>query len=80
MRRLANTTYTYRLDKDWMCDITRTTFQKTEVYDAWIYRNDMGVKELMFGVPVTQNTLNQVVKMVKAQWREYAVYYDERYN
>lgn len=57
--------------------------EKESTYEAWLYENRSGFKELMFGVPFRQEARNELVtfadfvEMVTANLEDYIIsYYD----
>lgn len=51
-----------------------------ECYEAYIYRNGYGIKELMFGLPKEQQTKEEAIDIILANFEEYAADYDEEYK
>lgn len=80
MKKVNYKTYTYELSDEFMCDIVKADRLGDECYEAWIYRTTYGVKDMMFGVPVKQDSLEEVLDMVDSLWEEYAEGYDEMYS
>lgn len=60
---------------EYMVDIATTS----DSYEAWIYRKEYGVKDLMFGMPQAQQTLDEFLDIVEANIEDYAKGYDEEY-
>lgn len=70
-------------------DITITTYECGEYlvdivttgdsYEAWIYRKEFGVKDLMFLVQKKQQTLDEFLEIVEANVEDYGENYDEGY-
>lgn len=48
-----------------------------DVYDAWIYRKDYGVKHYMFGVEKSAVTEDEFIALVRNNFDEYAQIYEE---
>ena len=46
-----------------------------DCYESWIQYEDYGVKELMFGVPKAQQTLEEFLEIVEAYFDEHACFY-----
>lgn len=45
-------------------------------YEAWIYKNNYGIKSLMFGAPCNQQTMEEFINIVKANLETY----EKEYN
>ena len=70
-------------------DISITTYECGEYlvdivttgdsYEAWIYRKEFGVKDLMFLVQKKQQTLDEFLEIVEANVEDYGENYDEGY-
>ena len=63
---------TYDMGKKWRVDIVH----KANEQEAWIYREDYGTKELMFGCA---NTERDFYDLVRANFIQYKVSYWEDY-
>lgn len=59
--------------------------EKESTYEAWLYEDCGGLKELMFGVPVRQKSTNEIVTfldfidMVAANLEDYILSYFDFY-
>lgn len=67
------TTQTYSTKKGFLVDIV-TKSLKYE-YEAWIYHEEYGIKDLMFGVPTEQQTYEEFLEIVFNNIDEYINYY-----
>lgn len=74
MKQTSITIVTYE-HGEFLVDIVTTS----DTYEAWIYREEYGVKNLMFGVPKEQQTLDVFLEIVAANVEEYGANYDEEY-
>lgn len=64
----------YAYDSEHCIDIVETD----ECYEAWLYAKDYGLKTLMFGVPVDQDSKEGFIQIVQSNAKEYlSIYYDE---
>ena len=73
MKRINNGIKTYDVGNGFCVDIEK----RDGVYEAWLYRTDMGIKEFMFG---GEESIAEFKKMVIANLETYEVLYDEYYN
>lgn len=81
MKKLEIVTTTYDVGDGWVIDIV----DNPDIFDAWIYREGVGVKSFMFGWPKVQPTslvtdYNGFLDMVMNQWEEYKEGYEEELN
>lgn len=77
MRMTGIKTDTYTIDDKWMVDIQTT---ETE-YMAYIWHEDYGVKNLMFGGLIEQNYYEEFLEIVEANFDDYkAIYIEEVFD
>lgn len=62
---------TYDMGKKWRVDIVH----KTDEQEAWIYREDYGIKDLMFGCKWRKD----FYQLVEANFMQYKIGYYETY-
>ena len=74
MKKTPITTTTYE-HRGFLVDIVTTG----ETYEAWLSREEYGVKSLMFGVPKEQQSLDEFLEIVEANLYEYEEGYDREY-
>jgi hypothetical protein len=48
----------------------------SKCYEGWIYHKDCGVKQLMFGCPIEQQTFEQFQELIEANIDEHILIYD----
>ena len=72
----AQMTHTYSYDDQYSIDITFDG----ETYEAWLYNNAYGVKDLMFGCPVEQQSFDYFLDMVENSAPEYIETYKDQYE
>lgn len=58
---------TFDMGKGWLMDIVTTN----DTYESWIYRKDIGIKSMMFGLPKYQNTYEEMLELSKINYPEY---------
>ena len=68
----SNKTITYMCG-DYLVDIVTTK----EDYIAWIYKDSIGKKDLMFGCPKDQQSYFEFYEIVKANVTDYMDLYDK---
>ena len=72
-------TTTYDAGDGWRVDIIEMPGE----YDAFLYKENYGVKSLMFGCPITQNgehwTVKRFIDLVEGNLPEYMATYKEEY-
>lgn len=68
-------TLVYETKNNFMVDI----LVKNDTYEAWIYKKDMGVKELMFGIPKNSTCSLQMEELVEKNLEEYMIDYEMSY-
>lgn len=54
----------YQVDDDRYIDIVTNNLERT--YEAYIYNADEGTKELLFGMPIEQQSYDEFLAIVKA--------------
>ena len=69
-------TMTYEYNNTYFIDIVTTSRD----IEAWIYNKDCGVKMLMFGFPIYQQTYEKALEIIKANAEEYIAIYAEEYE
>ena len=73
-------TTTYDAGDGWRVDIVEMPGE----YEAYLYREDYGVKSLMFGCPIDQNgehwTVERFAELVQDGLDEYKAQYDNDYT
>ena len=69
---ISTTTYT---DGEYMIDIVTGD----DWYDAWLYRKDIGVKMLMFGIQKKDSTADELLEMALNDLESYKRIYNEDY-
>lgn len=74
MEQVNITITTYECE-EYLVDIVTTS----DTYEAWIYRKECGVKNLMFSVPKEQQALDLFLDIVAVNVEEYGADYDEEY-
>lgn len=77
---LTTNTFTYDMGKKWRMDIV--VMPKKDYAEAWIYREDYGIKSLMFGSSYNQSTcrtLDYFIDMAYANFYDYKEIYEEEY-
>ena len=67
---------TFKYDENYLIDVV--TLKDT--YEAWVYHKNYGVKSLMFGCPIEQQTYQFFLEMVEANADEYIEFYAEEYE
>lgn len=67
MRMTGIKTDTYRIEGNWMVDIQT----KDDTYYAYLWHERYGIKELMFGCPVKQQSYEDFLDTVEANFDEY---------
>lgn len=71
---------TYRFENNWLVDIIKTEDKKTSepLYDVWLYRDDYGVKDYMFGLYLKDlNGLEELLDIIESQIDDYKkIYWD----
>ena len=75
MTELSHVTRTYKPSADSPYTVDIVTLGDT--YEAWLYHDGYGVKNLMFGVPIAQQTYEQFVYLVELNMEEYIGIYAE---
>ena len=83
MKRANLKTYTYEAGNGFMVDIV----VKEDMFEAWIYHENYGVKDMMWGSPKTytrfgethEETLKSFKALVEANIPEHAMFYAEQY-
>ena len=64
----------YDYDDEYCIDIITTN----DTYEAWLYKNDYGIKTLMFGGLIEQQSKDEFLKIVDANVEDYIpLYCDE---
>lgn len=76
MKIIYAITTTYEMNNGFMIDI----IENDETYHAWIYKKNMGVKDLMFGVRKEQQTKNEFINIVLNNLPEYEEAYLEQWE
>ena len=67
-------TETYRIDGKWLVDIQT----KDDTYYAYLWHERYGIKDLMFGCPVKQQSYEEFISLVEANFEDYKdIYIDE---
>lgn len=74
MKQADITITTYECE-EYLVDIVTTS----DTYEAWIYRKELWVKTLMFGVSKEQQPLDLFLDIVAVNVEEYGADYDEEY-
>ena len=64
---------TYCFDSHYMVEI----FKVDDTYEAWLYNREYGIKDLMFGMPVEQQSFDEFLEIVEANVPEYIELYKE---
>ncbi len=82
MKKINITTKTYALDDEWRVDIVDN--KEEDIFSAWLYHNECGIKDMMFGWPKHQpnglvTDINGFKEMVLCNWYDYAENYHEEY-
>lgn len=82
MKRINITTKTYALDDEWRVDIVDN--KEEDIFYAWLYHEECGIKDMMFGWPKHQpnglvTDLNGFKEMVLCGWEDYKDGYIEDY-
>lgn len=73
------TTQTYSTKYDFLIDIVTKTNEY--YYEAWIYHNQYGIKDLMFGIPTENQTYEEFLEIVFNNLDEYITdYVDEHFT
>jgi len=62
---------TYCFDRHYIVDI----FKVDDTYEAWLYNREYGIKDLMFGMPVEQQSFDEFLEIVEANVPEYIELY-----
>ena len=75
-RSKERNTITYKYNDTYFIDIVTTS----EVIEAWIYNKDYGVKSLMFGLPIYQQTYSEALEIIEANAEDYISFYIEEYE
>ena len=81
-RRTGIKTYIYEADYGFMVDIVDDVDRNLgeALWNVFLYRETMGVKMHMFGLPKSQTpTLRDAKKIVKANLKDYYWIYDNEY-
>lgn len=64
----------YDYDDEYCIDIITTN----DTYEAWLYQYNCGMKSLMFGMPIPQQSKEQFLEIVEANVEDYIpLYCDE---
>lgn len=63
------TTQTYSTKYHFLVDIVKKS--NVFIYEAWIYHDQYGVKDLMFGIPTEQQTYEEFLEIVFNNIDEY---------
>ena len=73
-------TTTYNYDGKYLVDII--VKKDEQCYEAWLYNKDYGVKDLMFGVPMDENTKSEreFLTLVLNNIQEHINLYEEEYE
>lgn len=73
-------TTTYNYDGKYLVDII--VKKDEQCYEAWLYNKDYGVKDLMFGVPMDENTKSEreFLTLVLNNIQDYIDGYKEKYE
>ena len=69
-------TQTYQYNDTYFIDIVTTS----KSIEAWIYNKDCGVKMLMFGLPIYQQTYSEALEIIEANAEDYISFYIEEYE
>ena len=69
-------TQTYQYNDIYFVDVVTTA----ETVEAWLYSKDNGVKMLMFGLPIYQQTYGDAVAIITANVKDYIIGYIEEYE
>ena len=74
-------TETFEVGTENFC-VDIVTDNDEKMYNAWLYRKDVGVKAYMFGVSYDNETYESFIEMVEANLivENYMELYDEDYN
>lgn len=67
------TTRTYKYDDQYMIDIVIDG----KTYEAWLYNKDYGVKDLMFGSPIGQESFSDFMESVEVNAPDYIATYQQ---
>ena len=73
MKSTSIKTTTYTAHDDIVIDVV----ELSDVYEAWIYRKNIGLKSLMFEVPKEQQSYDEFLEIVEANIDEHITFYDE---
>lgn len=68
-------TQTYEMGKGFMLDVTECR----DTYEAWVWRDGFGVKDLMFSVLKSKTDMNEFLLMAERAYPEYADRFDKAY-
>ena len=72
-------TRTYYIGNNFYIDIVDILL--TDFYEAWIWNEEYGIKELMFAMPTEQQTYNEFVEIVRKNAYEYMnTFVDDNFN
>lgn len=67
---------TYRYDNDYYIDIIETS----EYLEAWIYNKNYGIKMLMFGTPILEQSYSEFIELAETGAPAFIKYYKEDYE
>ena len=67
---------TYFFDHHYIVDI----FNVDDTYEAWLYNREYGIKDLMFGMPVEQQSFDEFLEIVEANVPEYIELYKAQHE
>lgn len=68
-------TETYEMGKGFMLDVV----EERDTYEAWIWRQGFGVKDLAFGVPKSKTTKEEFIDLAEQNFTLHAKRYVEAY-
>lgn len=55
------------MTKGWLMDVVTTK----DTYEFWIYRENIGIKSLMFGLPKDKQSYDQALEIAKINYPDY---------
>ena len=76
MVKIEYKTETYWCGGDWLVDVVTTP----DNFEAYLYHKNCGVKKLMFGMPIEQQSYEEFIEIVEGNVDDYTGPYLEEYG